>query len=146
MAIPGAMAEPFTLVDANSIELAIAPGQTMRWHRIGADVAEAPLAGGTADASGSGEEAPTSLAQDMAGFSFGMARSMLPAGRPTRFDVIDQSLEEMLNDGWRIGSATVTMGFAAFILDNDEQHALCLVANDPTAETGAAISDCRRLN
>ena len=80
MAIPGAMAEPFTLIDANSIELAVAPGQTIRWHRVGADVAEAPLTGGAADASGSGEEAPTSLAQDMAGFSFGMARSMLPAG------------------------------------------------------------------
>ena len=108
------------------------------WHRVSADssnVAAASAAGAT-----TASAAPRGDPQASAVLAMTMPQSL-----PTRYQSVDQSLEVLLNDGWRITHASGAGPAMGLVLERDGKHVLCtLMGNQRDRQTGR--SDCRSLN
>ena len=61
------------------------------------------------------------------------------------YEMLDESLEALLNSGWSIMQASGASPALALVLRRGQQHVICaLIGNMQDRQTGR--SDCRRLN
>lgn len=65
--------------------------------------------------------------------------------RPTKFEPVDRSLTELLNDGWQVAALSHDIGMQ-FILQKDGQYVYCLLRTLASISGTDATSDCYRLN
>lgn len=124
----------FTFRDADNATLAIPGGPTIPLSRVAA-IAEA-TPGGQAD---SGAAESRDLLDEIAAV-------MVPYGVATRYEPLNQSLETLLSDGWKLDQAAGASGAFTLLLTKGSSNALCVLVPQDLGQADTALSDCRRLN
>jgi hypothetical protein len=124
----------FTFTGENSAQLTIPGGPTIALTRVAA----APATAG-AEAPPDAGPAPASLVDEIAAM-------MAPHGVQTRFEPLNQSLENLLSAGWNLDQAAGVQGGFTLLLTNGGAHALCILVPQDLGQASTALSDCRRLN
>lgn len=72
--------------------------------------------------------------------------AFVPFGVTTRFEPLNQSLEQLLGDGWRLDQATGAGGSFTLLISKGDMQALCVLVPHSMGQAPTALSDCRRLN
>ncbi|MGF1630120.1 MAG: hypothetical protein ACFCUT_11675 [Kiloniellaceae bacterium] len=133
---PGNLPARFTFRDADTAELAVPGGPTIALTRAAAAAEVAPAAAD--DGSGGGSGGGSLLDE--------MTAALLPHGVTTRFEPLDQSLEDLLSAGWKLDQAGGASGGFTLLLSNGATRALCVLVPKDLGQADTALSDCRRLN
>lgn len=135
---PGNPPARFTFRDADNADLAIPGGPTIALVRA----AEAPAATAAGTPPSTGEGTGESIASVMDE----LTAALVPYGVSTRFEPLNQSLEQLLADGWQLDQAAGASGAYTLLLRNGKSHALCMLVPKNLGQADTALSDCRRLN
>jgi hypothetical protein len=133
---PGNPPARFTFRDADKAELEVPGGPTIALTRAVAAAEVAPAA----DAGQEGHGAPAGNMLDE------LTAALLPHGVATRFEPLDQSLEDLLSSGWKLDQAGGASGGFTLLLSNGATRALCILVPQNLGQADTALSDCRRLN
>lgn len=134
---PGAKPLDLVLQDPNTLLMKLPNGVDVVWQRSAAAAAPEPAA----DMSAKNESIASAAGQ----MGFEMIAMMMPHSVPTRYEALNESLEALLNNGWAITQASGAGNAMALVLQNGQQHAVCLLIGNPQdSQTGR--SDCRRIN
>ena len=134
---PGAKPIDLVLQDPNTLLMRLPDGVDVLWQRK--EVAAAQEL--TAESPAKNASVGSSVAQ----MGFEMTAMMMPHSVPTRYEVLNESLEALLNNGWAIIQASGAGNAMALVLQHEQQHAVCwLIGNPQDSRTGR--SDCRRIN
>jgi hypothetical protein len=133
---PGNPPARFTFRDADKAELEVPGGPTIALTRAVAAAEVAPAA----DAGQEGQGAPAGNMLDE------LTAALLPHGVATRFEPLDQSLEDLLSSGWKLDQAGGASGGFTLLLSNGATRALCILVPQNLGQADTALSDCRRLN
>lgn len=72
--------------------------------------------------------------------------AFVPFGVQTRFEPLNQSLEQLLSDGWTLDQAGGASGGFTLLLSKGNTRALCMLIPQSLGQAPTALSDCRRLN
>ncbi len=129
---PRATPIDFLMPDPDRLLMRLPNDMEIHWERVAA-AAPPPVS-----ESGAGDAAPGDLIS-------GVIALALPHAVPTRYEAMDQSLEDLLNDGWAITHAAGSGGGMGLVLERGGRHVLCVLVGDPQARS-TGRSDCRRLN
>ena len=135
---PKAQPVDFILRDPNTLLMRLPNDVDILWQRVGTT---APQSAATESRAAS-ETAGSSIAD----VPFEMMKNMMmPHSLPTRYEMLDESLEVLLNNGWSIIQASGASPVLALVLRRGQQHVICaLIGNMQDRQTGR--SDCRRIN
>jgi hypothetical protein len=129
----------FTFRDADNATLAVPGGPAIPITRVTAAVEATPPA---TTSSGKAD-------QDMAeghGLLDEIAAMMAPYGVATRYEPLNQSLETLLSDGWKLDQAAGASGAFTLLLTKGNSNALCVLVPQELGQANTALSDCRQLN
>lgn len=135
----GAPPLTFKMTGADKAELTPPGGPTIPLTRVAA----APSAAPAEQQSAPGQTAGASIAGNMMDE---IAKTILPHGVPTRFEPLNQSLEQLLSGGWKLDQASGGQGAFTLLLSKGPSNALCIVAAQTMGDNKTALCDCRRLN
>jgi hypothetical protein len=72
--------------------------------------------------------------------------AFVPFGVKTRFEPLNQSLEQLLADGWSLDQAGGASGGFTLLMSKGDTRALCMLIPHSLGQAATALSDCRRLN
>lgn len=72
--------------------------------------------------------------------------AFVPFGVKTRFEPMNQSLEQLLADGWNLDQAGGANGGFTLLISRGDTRALCMLIPHSLGQAATALSDCRRLN
>jgi len=141
LGVPQAPPMTFTLQDPRTLLMQMEGEQAITLTRVGA-----PPAATMAEAPAPAAPAAAPQAGLMGAGDGSFAKMILPQGVATRFAPTQETLEQLLNGGWKLTQASGTQGGLMFLLEKSGRNVACLVVPEVLMEGDTALSDCRSLN
>ena len=123
------------LLDGEQAMLTVPGSEPIAMTRVAAAAPAVPQAEQTAAVAA----APQSAVDEM-------LTAFVPFGVQTRFEPLNQSLEQLLSDGWSLDQAGGAGGGFTLLLSKGNTRALCMLIPQSLGQATTALSDCRRLN
>lgn len=72
--------------------------------------------------------------------------ALLPFGELTRYEPLKKSLDDLLEEGWRLDQASGDLEGFTLLLSHGGARALCFLVPRDLGQDDSAIVDCRQLN
>lgn len=127
----------FILRDPNTLLMRLPNNVDILWQRVGTTATESAAA--------ESPPAAKTAGSSIADMPFNMMRMMMPHSLPTRYEMLNENLEALLNNGWSIIQASGASPVMTLVLKREQQYVICaLIGNMQDRQTG--LSDCRRIN
>jgi hypothetical protein len=75
-----------------------------------------------------------------------VTEALLPFGELTPYEPLEESLDDLLAEGWQLDQATGDLQGFTLLISNGASRALCLLVPRDLGQDDEALVDCRRLN